>query len=82
MSTAATLKALFAADTTAPDYSETQPCFELHAALGWKPWWPSLSEVWKHEYPPEELAGTGQHRDWHLARIELMELYRQYSEAA
>lgn len=77
---ATTLKRLFEADTTAPDYRETAPSYELHGQLGWPPWWPMLCDVWKYPDPPEDLAGTAMHQHWHSARAELMGLYEQYRQ--
>lgn len=78
---AQTLKRLFEADIEADDYQETAPDYELHADLGWPPWAPMLADLWAQEDPPESMAGTAMHRDWHRYRSELMELHRQYREA-
>ena len=73
-----TRKRLFESDPAAPDYQETAPAYELHAALGWPTWWPPLFAVWASEDPPADQPTTGMARDWHKARAELMSLHAEY----
>jgi hypothetical protein len=60
-------RALFDADTAAPDFYEK---FELYAEHGFglvlPPWWPPLSEVWAVGAEPPDTWGGGADR-WQAA---------------
>ena len=77
---AQTLKTLFESDTSAEDYFETAPAYQIHHQLGWPPWAPMLCELWALEEPPEWYRPEAI-LDWQMRRARLLELHEQYQGA-
>jgi hypothetical protein len=73
------LDALFSADPGARDYNKKFPAYKYDSLIpGWKPWWPSVAELWRWQGDPGGCMGAVH---WPPAWDALRKLHAEYVAA-
>ena len=75
------LRDLFESDREAEDYFDKHPMYEHDYLVGAPPWWPPLSEVWRHQGEMPFDLSADQEKCWQEAWELLQRLHAEYRAA-